>query len=170
MFAITNNLLVIVYALTSCIAGVAVYLGEIDPSKTNNKLIANPSTDSRITEYAGDGVFCHPINLRLLKTKIFLTKYYGLISSIGQGIYIVNRHFNGSPLSSVEKAFAFNLLSIFSVRMRIWCYQALKHSFTFRLKVSEDQKLITTGPYTYLAHPSYTAMLLSTLSLLGALM
>lgn len=167
----TSTLLVSVYALTSCLAGIAVYHGETDPSKTRNKLIAIPRADTSTPDYPGDTVFRNPTYSKLLKTKFFLTKYCSLISGISQGCYIIYRHHNSLSISSVsEKAFAFNLLAILSGALRIWCYQTLEKSFTFGLKVSEDQKLITTGPYTSLAHPSYTAMFISTLTLSGALM
>ncbi|PWN31908.1 uncharacterized protein FA14DRAFT_185879 [Meira miltonrushii] len=166
-----STLLVILYAMTSCFAGIAVYHGESDPSKTRNKLIAIPNASSSTPNYDGDIVFRNSIYSRLIKVKFFLTKHCALLSGIGQGFYIIYRHYSGLPISSVsEKAFAFNLFAILSGAMRIWCYQTLKKSFTFGLKVSEDQKLITTGPYRYLAHPSYTAMLISAWTLAGALM
>lgn len=172
MITITVDfLLVYIYALTSCLAGLAISIGEVDPSKSKIKLIAVPQTKSRTTEYEGDQLFQDPILSRTLLFKFYITKRWALFSGIGQGIFILYRYFHGLPLSSTAgKAFAFNILAIFSFLMRIWCYKTLQESFTYSLKVFEDQKLITTGPYTFLSHPSYTAMIFSQLSLFGALM
>ncbi|CEH18344.1 hypothetical protein CBOM_04753 [Ceraceosorus bombacis] len=46
---------------------------------------------------------------------------------------------------------------------RLWCYQTLGKSFTFDLAVQSGQKVITTGPYAFVRHPSYTAILVAVL-------
>lgn len=43
--------------------------------------------------------------------------------------------------------------------LRIWCFKELDSLFTFGLGIRAHHKLITTGPYKYLIHPSYTAQL-----------
>ncbi|KAF9807141.1 hypothetical protein IEO21_08373 [Rhodonia placenta] len=40
--------------------------------------------------------------------------------------------------------------------IRYCCYRALGRFFTYEVSVSEDQQLITDGPYTYVRHPSYS--------------
>ncbi|PWN90591.1 hypothetical protein FA10DRAFT_267041 [Acaromyces ingoldii] len=44
--------------------------------------------------------------------------------------------------------------------LRLYCYHTLGHFFTFELAVQVDQKVIQTGPYAYVRHPSYTGILL----------
>lgn len=39
--------------------------------------------------------------------------------------------------------------------LRMSCYHHLGRHFTFQLSVSKEHKLITSGPYTYVRHPSY---------------
>jgi protein-S-isoprenylcysteine O-methyltransferase Ste14 len=39
---------------------------------------------------------------------------------------------------------------------RIWCYKTLGPFFTFELTIRTSHKLIKTGPYAYVRHPSYT--------------
>ena len=39
---------------------------------------------------------------------------------------------------------------------RIWCYRTLGKFFTFELTIRNSHKLIRTGPYAYVRHPSYT--------------
>lgn len=49
--------------------------------------------------------------------------------------------------------------------VRLWCYHALGPFFTFEVGVKEDHILVTTGPYSFVRHPSYTAI---TALILGA--
>jgi protein-S-isoprenylcysteine O-methyltransferase Ste14 len=46
------------------------------------------------------------------------------------------------------------------VVLRLWCFHTLGRYFTFIVQTSEDQPVITTGPYRVLRHPSYAALLL----------
>jgi protein-S-isoprenylcysteine O-methyltransferase Ste14 len=46
------------------------------------------------------------------------------------------------------------------VLLRVWCFHTLGRYFTFTVQTSEDQPVITTGPYRLLRHPSYAALLL----------
>ena len=39
---------------------------------------------------------------------------------------------------------------------RIWCFRTLGVFFTFELTIRHTHKLIRTGPYAYVRHPSYT--------------
>lgn len=45
--------------------------------------------------------------------------------------------------------------------LRVRCYRALGHLFTFHLSVRKDHRLVTRGPYAVVRHPSYTAILIS---------
>jgi protein-S-isoprenylcysteine O-methyltransferase Ste14 len=57
--------------------------------------------------------------------------------------------------------FAISLVLLWSgVAMRWWCFRTLGRYFTFTVMTSADQQVITTGPYRFLRHPSYAAMLL----------
>lgn len=49
-------------------------------------------------------------------------------------------------------------LTIAGTLLRIWCYRTLASSFTFELSLKEDHKLIRSGPYAYVRHPSYTGL------------
>lgn len=50
------------------------------------------------------------------------------------------------------------------------CYDALGRSFTFQLVVRKGHKLITTGPYAIVHHPSYTAFFMTDVGCLMMLM
>jgi protein-S-isoprenylcysteine O-methyltransferase Ste14 len=44
--------------------------------------------------------------------------------------------------------------------LRWWSFQTLGRYFTFQVMTSQDQPVIMTGPYRFVRHPSYTALLL----------
>ncbi|KZV70519.1 hypothetical protein PENSPDRAFT_651398 [Peniophora sp. CONT] len=45
--------------------------------------------------------------------------------------------------------------------VRWWSYRVMGAHFTFHLSLLKDHKLITTGPYAYVRHPSYTALIMT---------
>ncbi|PWN37594.1 uncharacterized protein FA14DRAFT_114386, partial [Meira miltonrushii] len=46
---------------------------------------------------------------------------------------------------------------------RVICFRTLGHFFTFDLSIREGHKVVQSGPYAYVRHPSYTAMIILTL-------
>jgi len=44
--------------------------------------------------------------------------------------------------------------------LRVWSKVALGRYFTYTVQTSRDQPVITSGPYRFLRHPSYTGILL----------
>ncbi|EPQ54400.1 hypothetical protein GLOTRDRAFT_43578 [Gloeophyllum trabeum ATCC 11539] len=40
---------------------------------------------------------------------------------------------------------------------RLWCYRTMGRQFTFELSIRDDHQLVTSGPYAFVRHPSYTA-------------
>ena len=45
--------------------------------------------------------------------------------------------------------------------IRVQCYHEMGKQFTSSITLLKDHKLITTGPYSYVRHPSYTGTLLN---------
>lgn len=43
--------------------------------------------------------------------------------------------------------------------VRGWCYQALGTLFTFQITIRHGHRLIITGPYGYVRHPAYGALI-----------
>jgi protein-S-isoprenylcysteine O-methyltransferase Ste14 len=65
-----------------------------------------------------------------------------------------------SPTSSCDVHFALPFLfgwflTMFGSLLRLRCYRLLGPLFTYDLGIQENHKLITTGPYAYVRHPSY---------------
>jgi protein-S-isoprenylcysteine O-methyltransferase Ste14 len=49
--------------------------------------------------------------------------------------------------------------------LRIWSFETLGKYFTFTVKVSSDQPVVTAGPYRVLRHPGYAGGLLATIGI-----
>lgn len=49
------------------------------------------------------------------------------------------------------------LLALAANWARYLCYRELGRQYTFQVAIIKDHKLITTGPYSVVRHPSYTA-------------
>ncbi len=47
------------------------------------------------------------------------------------------------------------------VGLRIWSFQTLGRYFTFTVQTSEDQPVISSGPYRVIRHPGYAGILLA---------
>ena len=45
--------------------------------------------------------------------------------------------------------------------IRVQCFREMGKQFTSSITLLKDHKLITTGPYSYVRHPSYTGTLLN---------
>jgi protein-S-isoprenylcysteine O-methyltransferase Ste14 len=46
------------------------------------------------------------------------------------------------------------------IGLRWWCFRTLGRYFTFSVMTSPDQRVITSGPYRLVRHPSYAGLLL----------
>ncbi|KAJ8522288.1 hypothetical protein ONZ45_g1080 [Pleurotus djamor] len=46
-------------------------------------------------------------------------------------------------------------LAVSGSLLRLWCYKTLGKLFDFQFRIHPDHKLITSGPYSYVRHPSY---------------
>jgi protein-S-isoprenylcysteine O-methyltransferase Ste14 len=50
------------------------------------------------------------------------------------------------------------LLTALASILRLSSFRSLGHHFTYQLAILPSHKLVTTGPYAYIRHPSYTAL------------
>lgn len=53
------------------------------------------------------------------------------------------------------------ILACMGAAVRAWCYRALGRLFTFEFAILSNHKLITSGPYAFVRHPSYTGGMLA---------
>ncbi|KAF8953242.1 hypothetical protein BDZ97DRAFT_1679841 [Flammula alnicola] len=56
------------------------------------------------------------------------------------------------------------LLLALTTYIRVICYQTLGNFFTFRVMICDNHRLLVTGPYRYVRHPSYSAIYLAMLA------
>ncbi len=54
-------------------------------------------------------------------------------------------------------------LAILGVLLHLWARSAIKGMYSGHVEVTADQKLVTSGPYSYIRHPSYASLLLMAL-------
>ena len=59
------------------------------------------------------------------------------------------------PILSPSFAIGWSL-TIAGAILRFACYRELGQLFTFEVAIRKDHRLITTGPYAFVRHPSYT--------------
>ena len=52
------------------------------------------------------------------------------------------------------------VLMVMGTVIRVQCYRKMGKQFTSSVTLLKDHKLITSGPYSYVRHPSYTGGLL----------
>ncbi|KIJ60133.1 hypothetical protein HYDPIDRAFT_170406 [Hydnomerulius pinastri MD-312] len=67
----------------------------------------------------------------------------------------------GPPTTSPGVMFI--IASVFALAgglLRLLCYRTLGRLFTFQLSVRKGHSLVTTGPYAYVRHPSYTGFIM----------
>jgi protein-S-isoprenylcysteine O-methyltransferase Ste14 len=48
-----------------------------------------------------------------------------------------------------------------AVALRLWSFRTLGRYFTFTVQTSSDQAVVKTGPYRFVRHPAYSALLLA---------
>jgi len=53
------------------------------------------------------------------------------------------------------------VLALFGLLFRSWAFLELGQYFTWHISVSDNQKVVDTGPYRYVCHPGYSGALLT---------
>jgi protein-S-isoprenylcysteine O-methyltransferase Ste14 len=68
----------------------------------------------------------------------------------------------GAAIGHPAAAFAVGMVMLTAgVMLRLWSFVTLGQYFTFTVKVSTDQPVVTAGPYRMLRHPGYAGGLLA---------
>ena len=69
----------------------------------------------------------------------------------------------GATMGLPAAGFAVGMIMlVVGVALRLWSFLALGQYFTFSVKVSPDQPVVTAGPYRLLRHPGYAGGMLAT--------
>lgn len=104
------------------------------------------------------------------KNEFFITlvPYIGNFALIIQSLLYISylQSDKGSDLEyfTVLEALTITMAMLASL-FRIWAMLTLGRFFSFKLNVQPGHQLITSGPYSYLCHPSYTGMVLNNIFL-----
>ena len=72
---------------------------------------------------------------------------------------------DGNQIRLTTAAGAGIILAIAGGTLRAWCYRELGKYFTFQMSVMKDHRLVTTGPYRIVRHPSYTGVIMTCTSI-----
>ena len=106
-------------------------------------------------------------NDKLIKNDYVFNKFgkklvNNIINVLGIIYYVIN--YGNDPIMIFD-IFAFVLL-ILGTTLNIYARYTMKNLFTFRIGIREKHKLITSGPYKYIAHPAATAHVIITIGYL----
>jgi len=52
------------------------------------------------------------------------------------------------------------ILVVLGTSLRYWCFREMGRHFTFHVTLLKNHKLVSTGPYSIVRHPSYTGFIL----------
>ena len=74
--------------------------------------------------------------------------------------YLLKRPIQSTAIRITPSFLGSMILLITCVSIRILCYRALGRFFTFELTIRPKHELVKTGPYAWVRHPGYTAMIL----------
>ena len=59
-------------------------------------------------------------------------------------------------ITSIHPSFVFGIaFMLMGLWIRVWCFKALGTLFTFEVTTRPSHRLVVTGPYAYVRHPSY---------------
>ena len=83
---------------------------------------------------------------------------------IGLGVasaILVAAHWSGGSLPAPWAWFVAGLVvTAAGLALRIWAVVSLGRFFTTQVRIATDQSVVDTGPYRWVRHPSYSALLL----------
>jgi protein-S-isoprenylcysteine O-methyltransferase Ste14 len=84
----------------------------------------------------------------------------GLGLGVASAVFIAS-HWSGGTLPLPWAWFIAGLLvTVAGIALRIWAVLTLGAFFTTEVRISPGQSVVSSGPYRWVRHPSYTALLL----------
>ena len=97
-----------------------------------------------------------PVHDKGTATQIVWTVYLTQMAGVIEAVYF-----------RFPESFVFDKISLMAIAMialgfgiRTWAVRELGKFFTWHITVQSDQKVVKTGPYRFMRHPSYTGGLL----------
>jgi protein-S-isoprenylcysteine O-methyltransferase Ste14 len=86
-----------------------------------------------------------------------------LVGGLGAGVWIAAESESSLPGPDWWPPLAGLALFAGGLGLRVWAIRALGRFFRYTVVVDADQRVIDTGPYRLIRHPSYTGLLLAAL-------
>jgi protein-S-isoprenylcysteine O-methyltransferase Ste14 len=88
-----------------------------------------------------------------------------LVLAVGAGFVCANVALREVPAAAIRPAVVAEWVGLVllwcGIALRVWSFRTLGRYFTFSIETSSDQPLITAGPYRFVRHPSYAALLMA---------
>jgi protein-S-isoprenylcysteine O-methyltransferase Ste14 len=92
--------------------------------------------------------------------------FLGLFVAISVGFAFAENGVASLPMSISSIFFSAGiLLMLLGIFVRQWAIATLGRFFSLTVRVSQDHKVVSNGPYRLVRHPSYTGALLSSMGL-----
>jgi protein-S-isoprenylcysteine O-methyltransferase Ste14 len=84
-----------------------------------------------------------------------------VLAATNAALYLAPRLVPAAAIRPGAAAFAAGFVIMMGgIALRGWSFRTLGRYFTFTVMVSADQPVVSSGPYRWLRHPSYTGILL----------
>ncbi|KAF9435905.1 hypothetical protein BGZ76_005272 [Entomortierella beljakovae] len=88
-------------------------------------------------------------------------------AATGLYIFLMSQGIISSQLKSWQAVAS--VAGILGYLLRVWSFRTLDRFFTFSLTIRPNHRLVQTGPYRLLLHPSYTGLMLTGISYIFSL-
>ncbi|KAJ8522290.1 hypothetical protein ONZ45_g1082 [Pleurotus djamor] len=94
---------------------------------------------------------------RTLRYQVFFLRTFVWVTAMMEVASLSHKGLTSSRASNMPLVFVVGaMICIFGSLLRLWCFKILGKMFDFQFRIHADHKLVTSGPYQYVRHPSYT--------------
>ncbi|KAL0575403.1 hypothetical protein V5O48_006574 [Marasmius crinis-equi] len=98
----------------------------------------------------------------ILESTVIVLSTYGVSPHLAHPLVVSQKPNLATRITEPTSVFLLSaVLVMVGGLIRVHCFRALGASFTFELSVQKDHKLVTSGLYSVVRHPSYTGAVIS---------
>ena len=94
-----------------------------------------------------------------------LAIWAGITAGFLACFWLLGRRLAPIPLPATARLALASLLLLAGLALRFWAIAALGRLFTFNVAIREGHRLVATGPYRWIRHPSYAGALVAFVAL-----
>lgn len=112
---------------------------------------------------------------KVKKNSLLVASYVLFLTPLGQSIllsvstlYLVLLHRGVIPAHLKTWQLVTTMSSVLASLLRNWAFRTLNRLFTYKMTIREGHRLVKTGPYRYLLHPSYTGLIVVMMTYVAA--